>query len=162
MKSRHVIVTGASRGLGEAVVRKLSKEGWSVSFGARSLAPLMALKDELSNPSVHLFAEALDVTDSASVESFFNHASEFSGIPDAVVHCAGVYGPFGPTHLVDPEIWMSALDVNLRGTLLVLQNSIKVMLQGGRGRIVALSGGGRQIRCPISRRTLHQRPLWCV
>ncbi len=142
MSKNHVIVTGASRGLGEAVVRHLAEKNWAISFGARSHDALKSIKNELPGPTDNYFIERLDVSDEQNVASFFDQAIAVSGVPTAVVHSAGVYGPFGATKSINANDWMASIKVNLLGTLLVLQRSIIEMEKEQFGRIIVLSGGG--------------------
>ena len=139
---RHVIVTGASRGLGRAVVMRLAQEGWNVSFGARAVEELQTLDLELKRLGYACAHHQLDVSRAASVSEFFDWSIEKYGFPDAVVHSAGVYGPFGDSQSVDVEAWNQTISVNLVGTFLVARRAIGVMLSAGAGRIVVLSGGG--------------------
>ncbi|MDA8026638.1 MAG: SDR family NAD(P)-dependent oxidoreductase [Actinomycetota bacterium] len=142
MKRKHAIVTGASRGLGAAVVRQCALDDWNISFGARNLSGLKKIENTLPEGKGDFFTKELDVSNASSVCSFFNEASEKFGPPEAVVHCAGVYGPFGSTKDVDPATWLSAIQINLFGTLLVAQQAIKAMIDEGYGQIIVLSGGG--------------------
>lgn len=139
MTIRHAIVTGASRGLGHAVVERLANEGWTLSFGARTASRLRELEETIG--CGHIGIE-LDVSQEKSVESFFNEAVGRNGRPDAVVHCAGVYGPFGPTATIDTAEWVEALNTNLLGTFFVSRNALKLMDDSKGGSIVILSGGG--------------------
>ncbi len=142
MSDPHVVVTGATKGLGRAMVRRLAMEGSRVSFGARSTGELEDLFAELIGTSnSHLWKE-LDVSNEDSVSLFFSQAINENGPIDAVVHCAGVYGPFGPSHLVVPGSWMDTLRINLYGTFLVTRESIAHMLPREIGRVIVLSGGG--------------------
>lgn len=144
MKNKHVIVTGASRGLGEAVVRQCAADGWDISFGARTQSNLNVVQNSLPDGKGDFFTKVLDVSDESNVDSFFKEACEKLGPPNAVVHCAGVYGPFGPTKDVDPKVWLHTVQINLFGTLLVSQQAIKAMVDdaNGHGQIIVLSGGG--------------------
>lgn len=140
--NRHAIVTGASKGLGRAVVDRLASEGWRVSFGARSVHELEMLYHELAKMGAECAFHQLDVSDPSSVDTFFESAVDAFGAPSAVVHSAGVYGAFGDSQTVDFDAWSATISVNLVGTFLVSRRAISVMLGAGDGRIVVLSGGG--------------------
>ena len=140
--NRHVIVTGASRGLGRAVVTRLAKEGWHVSFGARNLGELEALNRELASMGFACAFHQLDVSVPGSVSAFFEWSVETFGPPSALVHTAGVYGPFGDSQKVDPAAWHQTIAINLGGSFLVAREAIGAMRHAGGGRIVMLSGGG--------------------
>ena len=94
--SRHVLVTGCSRGIGLAVTKALLGEGWRV-YGAARSAP------DLSDPNF-LFASA-DVGQVASVERLRDEIAADLGDAslDAVIHCAVVQNPVGPLEETAPE-----------------------------------------------------------
>ncbi|WP_298443305.1 SDR family NAD(P)-dependent oxidoreductase [Ferrimicrobium sp.] len=140
--NRHVIVTGASRGLGRAVVTRMAQDGWRVSFGARNLQELEALERELTTMGFASAFHQLDVSLPASVSGFFDWSIKTFGPPAAVVHSAGIYGPFGNSQNVDPAVWYQTIAINLGGSFLVAREAIGAMLRGGGGKIVMLSGGG--------------------
>jgi NAD(P)-dependent dehydrogenase (short-subunit alcohol dehydrogenase family) len=82
------------------------------------------------------------VADAAGVRTAFDAiAGELGGL-DAVVHAAGIYGPIGISHEVDPSEWRHAIDVNLCGAFFVAQAAIPHLLRRGRGKMVFLGGGG--------------------
>lgn len=142
MIDQHVLVTGASRGLGEAVVHRFAELGWKISFGARNLGAIQSVKDSLVGIADSYFVESLDVSVHESVSRFFDGAVERFGVPHTVVHSAGIYGPFGPTATINAEAWTQTIQTNLIGTLFVLQKSLSLMEPIGRGNIIVLSGGG--------------------
>ena len=83
-----------------------------------------------------------DVTRADEVERLIAETSASLGPPDALVNCAGVYGPIGPSHEVDAAAWARAIEVNLVGTFLCCRAVLPTMIARRRGRIVNMSGGG--------------------
>lgn len=132
---RRAIVTGASRGIGRAVTEMLLGEDWEVIGVARTLTRTRAdphglrwwwLKWDL--------AEEIDPEDAAAY---------FDDRPlDALVHCAGVRGPFGPFSENDPEAWARTIATNLLGTARVVRAALPRLERSEDARILLFSGGG--------------------
>jgi NAD(P)-dependent dehydrogenase (short-subunit alcohol dehydrogenase family) len=136
LAGRGVLVTGAASGIGEATVRRLLDEGASVvGIDLASEAP-----PHLSSGFDY---HRGDVLDTAAVERAVASVVENAGRLDGVVHSAGVGGG-GPIHLVPDAEWDRVLDVNLKGTFLVMRAALAQMMKqdrvdGERGSIVTLS-----------------------
>lgn len=107
LAGRVVAVTGASRGIGRAVVDLLTAQGAQVIGGARSVEGLSAQGARFL---------PLDVTDETSVRAFADAAVR-AGV-DSLVNNAGV-GSFGPVEEVTPEEYRRVMDTNVLGLLLV-------------------------------------------
>jgi NAD(P)-dependent dehydrogenase (short-subunit alcohol dehydrogenase family) len=122
---RTFVVTGAASGIGEATARRLRDEG------AHVLGCDVAAADGV---------DTVDVTDESAVDALFG---AIDGRLDGVVHAAGVAGG-GPVHLLEVEEWDRVIDVNLKGTFLVVRAAVRRMLEqeavaGERGSIVTLA-----------------------
>ncbi|MDO8144539.1 MULTISPECIES: SDR family oxidoreductase [Isoptericola] len=113
--ARRALVTGASSGIGAAVVRRLRAEGWRVVAAARRADRLEALAAETG-------AEAypLDITDDAAVAALAAHLEATGGL-DAVVNNAG--GALGQDRVEDGDVdgWRRMYELNVLGTLRVTQ-----------------------------------------
>ena len=142
---RVVLITGASRGIGEALALRFAREG----------ASLVLCADE---DRVHGVAEAarksggrviglvMDVADPAQVEQAFDAADREFGQIDVSVHNAGVIRISRLTDLTEAD-WDRVLDVNCKGVFLCCQAAAKRMLPRRRGRILnAASGQAAQAR----------------
>jgi NAD(P)-dependent dehydrogenase (short-subunit alcohol dehydrogenase family) len=128
LKGKHAVVTGASRGIGLAIARKLLAEGARVTLMARDAAALEAAAAELGG---EVAWQVVDVADQASVEEAFARA----GAADILVNNAGqaASSPFLKT---DAALWQRMLDVNLTGAYHCIQAALPGMLDAGWGRIV--------------------------
>jgi short-subunit dehydrogenase len=130
-----VLVTGASRGIGEAIARAFAKRGATLGLLARKREPLDDLAAQLEGEGhVPLVA---DVTDPDSVAEAVN---EFGRV-DVVVANAGIthYRPFAQLPL-DEARHMN--DVNWLGTIYTVWTALPGMIERGRGHIVVISSGG--------------------
>jgi NADP-dependent 3-hydroxy acid dehydrogenase YdfG len=130
-----VLVTGASRGIGEAIARAFAARGCTLGLVARRRGPLEELAAELPGNG-HAALEG-DVTDPDSIAS----AVERFGDVDVVVANAGIthYRPFAQLPL-DEARQMN--DVNWLGTIHTVWAALPGMLERRRGHIVVVSSGG--------------------
>ncbi|HEX6654561.1 MAG TPA: SDR family oxidoreductase [Thermoleophilaceae bacterium] len=130
-----VLVTGASRGIGEAIARAFAARGATLGLLARKREPLDELAAQLPGDG-HVTLVA-DVTDADSVAAA---VKEFGDV-DVVVANAGIthYRPFAQLPL-DEARHMN--DVNWLGTIYTVWTALPGMLERGRGHIVVVSSGG--------------------
>jgi len=128
LKGKHAVVTGASRGIGLAIARRLVEEGARVTLMARDEAALQAAAAALGG---EVAWQVVDVADQASVAGAFARA----GVADILVNNAGqaASSAFLKT---DAALWQRMLDVNLGGAYHCIQAALPAMLETGWGRIV--------------------------
>jgi NAD(P)-dependent dehydrogenase (short-subunit alcohol dehydrogenase family) len=132
LQGQHVLVTGAARGIGAAIVRAFAERGAHVSLLGRSAASLAPLVAEDTAKRVAVTA---DVGQADQVAAAFAQARQRFGPITVLVNNAGQAksAPFGKT---DEAAWRQMLDVNLMGTVLCTQAALPDMLQAKAGRIV--------------------------
>jgi len=133
--SRHVLVTGAGTGIGEAVSRQLHTDGYRVSLVGRRPEPLAALSASLGE---NAYAITGDVTDRSSISSAFTSARERFGSIEILVNSAGM-APTAPFHRVDFADWQRTMDVNVNGVFHCSQIALGDMLGAGWGRIINIA-----------------------
>ena len=133
--TRHVIISGGSRGLGKALVEGLLAAGYHVSTFSRNRTEFIDLHS--TNPA--LFFECADVCDSHSLSRFLDQANAKFGLPYGLVNCAGV-ATVGVLALLRESQVDQAIATNLRGTLTLTRLVLRQMrLRGGGGSIVNIS-----------------------
>jgi 3-oxoacyl-[acyl-carrier protein] reductase len=120
------IVSGASGGLGAAIVERLAHDGFAV-----------AGCDVVAGTDCALHAD-VDVVDRGAVREFVARVDDELGSPGVVVTAAGVQRT-GASETVDERDWRHALDVNLTGAWNVIQAALPGMLERRRGRIITIS-----------------------
>jgi NAD(P)-dependent dehydrogenase (short-subunit alcohol dehydrogenase family) len=139
LENLHAIVTGAGRGIGAAVVRRLAARGAAVSLVGRRAERLDALTEELAGQHPQRFHVApADMTDEAQVTRAFTGAREALGPFDILVNNAGIIEP-GPFLDQTPEDWQRHFDVNVSGAARATRHALPDMLAKGWGRIVNVS-----------------------
>jgi NAD(P)-dependent dehydrogenase (short-subunit alcohol dehydrogenase family) len=139
LAGRHALVTGAGRGIGAAIARRLAADGARLTLFGRQVAPLQALAAELGAGAR---AIACDVADATSVARAVGQAAD-GGALHILVNNAGQAASAPFTRTTD-ELWQQMLAVNLTGTFLVTRAVLPGMLAAGFGRIVNVASTAGQ------------------
>ena len=148
---RTAIVTGAGaeRGIGRKVVRKLLSQGWSVVAADIDGAAVESFAAELiAENGATVIGVGVDISDQAAVDAAFERIDAEMPPIAALVNLAGIPSPHSIFEITS-DVWDRVMNVNGKGTLLMIQAAAKRMIEGGfGGRIVntssitALDGGG--------------------
>ncbi len=136
LQGRRALVTGASRGIGEAIARLFSSEGASVALVARDADRLQALAGELAGKGGHALAVPADVARADAAAKAVTTAHDELGGLDSLVNAAGVDCEWVPTGEMPVESWDTTIAVNLSGTFYVCRAALGLMVAGGGGAIV--------------------------
>lgn len=131
---RHVVVTGASRGIGSTIAANLATQGARVSLLGRNAENLHAVSKAIGGTSIAA-PIATDVTDAESVAAAFARAREHFGPVHILINNAGQAASAKFTD-TDETLWNRIMAVNLTGTYLCTRQAVTDMLQVGFGRIV--------------------------
>jgi 3-oxoacyl-[acyl-carrier protein] reductase len=126
-----VILSGGSRGLGEALVRGLLEAGYAVSTFSRRRT---TFTDSLASEPRFFFAAA-DVTDAAGVDAFLGAAQDRLGQPYGLLNCAGV-AVDGVLATFPEEQIERVVAVNLTGMLRLTRRVLRRMLLGSAGGVI--------------------------
>jgi 3-oxoacyl-[acyl-carrier protein] reductase len=129
------IVTGASRGIGAAIVQTLAERGATVIASAHAADPPDASVAGLQARELHVYGRIADVTEPEQVQDLADWTREQFGRIDVLVNNAGI-GTVAPTETLSLERWSRVLAVNLTGPLLCSQAVGRHMLQAGAGVII--------------------------
>ena len=149
LASRGAVVTGAGRGIGEAVARALAGAGATLLLASRTPAEVEAVATSIRAAGGRAWSAVCDVTDEAAVRRLGEEATRRLGDVDIVVNNAGdaESSPLATTTLA---AWNRLLAVNATGTFLVTREFAPAMAARGRGRVVNIAStagleGGKYI-----------------
>lgn len=135
------IVTGASRGIGEATARAFASANARVVLAARSLDHIQRIAEQIGRDGGQAVAVRCDVSDYADVKSAVDRAVDTFGRLDFLVNNAGAIDPVARLADSDPEAWARVADINYKGVYYGLRAAIPIMMHQGSGVIVNISSG---------------------
>jgi NADP-dependent 3-hydroxy acid dehydrogenase YdfG len=130
-----VAVTGASSGIGEATARLLAARGASLVLGARRVARLERIADDLRAHGADVIPLEVDVTRREDLDRLVRGAVDRFGRLDVLVSNAGI-SKLGPLADGDVDGWSAMIDVNLRGVLNGIAAAMPVFRRQRRGHFV--------------------------
>ncbi|SCE80910.1 SDR family NAD(P)-dependent oxidoreductase [Micromonospora mirobrigensis] len=138
------LVTGASRGLGRAIVAAALAAGHDVVAGARTTA---SLDDLAAGHGDHLVVVPLDVTDPAAADEAVRTAVDRFGRLDVLVNNAG-YANMASIEEGDPDDFRAQVDTNLFGVVNVTRAALPVLRRQRAGHVVQVSSVGGRLATP--------------
>ena len=138
MTSRHVLVAGASAGIGAALVRALAADGETVYACARRVDALARVTEDGRLAHFH----GCDVSDERAVSDLYEWMGKLTDRLDALIVCVGAFGAIGPAVETDSEAWWATLRANVFGPYLLVKHAMPLLRRGIGPRIVTFSGGG--------------------
>lgn len=134
---RVIMVSGASRGLGLAIAKRLHEAGFTVAAGARSPAAV-AVKDRLS-------ADRYDAEETGSAEAWVEAVATRYGRIDGLVNCAGI-NPKVRVMDAGEESLDQMWRINVKGPLRVTRAAIPHLVKSGQGRVINVASlAGRRV-----------------
>ncbi len=162
LSGKHVLVTGASSGLGRHFAGVLAAAGARVTLGARRAQALADTVESLGAERAH--GVVMDVTDPMGVERAFDGAEERFGPVTVAIANAGVTATRAAID-VDEKTWDQVIDTNLKGVWLAAQAVARRMIRHGTGgsivtiaSILGLRVAGGVAPYAISKAGVHQEP----
>jgi NAD(P)-dependent dehydrogenase (short-subunit alcohol dehydrogenase family) len=136
LEGKVAVVTGASRGIGEAIAIALADDGADVAVLARTEPDLNRTAAQVRERGRRAEVQVCDVASSASVAAGFEGVWEAFGRLDILVNNAGSRQEFETVDKLPEEDWDSIVDVNLKGTFLCSQQAARMMMRNGGGSVV--------------------------
>jgi NAD(P)-dependent dehydrogenase (short-subunit alcohol dehydrogenase family) len=138
LKGQTALITGASRGIGEAVARALAKEGASVAITGRSQAELETLQKEFGGLGIRCESIVADLAEKGAVEKVWDRVMKVLGGVDILVNNAGMGSSAKPMPVVSYEdaFWETLIHVNLTVPYLFSKKALPSMIARKYGRII--------------------------
>ena len=148
LKDRVAIITGAGRGIGQAIAVAFAREGARLFLAARTTTELKAVVTSCEALGATATGVPTDVANQEEVKRLVFTASETTGHVDVLVNSAGIYGPIGPTAEIDTAAWIRGVEVNLFGPLFLCCELLPYLIKRQQGKIILLGGGGATAPLP--------------
>ena len=135
LEKKNIIVTGASGGIGNAIINKLSEAGANILASGTRIEKLEELKKNFEGLKILKF----DISQSDKIEEFIENAtSELGGSLDGIVNNAGITQDNLAIRMSLDE-WQKVININLTSTFLMSKFAIKKMLKNKSGKIVNIT-----------------------
>ena len=134
-KNKKVIVTGATGGIGDAIVDRFIDQEAKVLATGTNIEKLKLLKDKHNN----IFTSRFDILNHEEIEKFVERSSEIlEGGPDILINNAGITRDNLSLRMSFNE-WKEVIDINLNSTFLLCKFSLKKMIKNKYGKIVNIT-----------------------
>ena len=135
LKDKNIIVTGASGGIGNSIVKKLVEAGVNVLASGTRVEKLEELKNKFKNIKILKF----DISQKEKIEEFIESATkELGGSLDGIVNNAGITQDNLAIRMSSDE-WQKVIDINLTSTFLMSKFAVKKMLKNRSGKIINIT-----------------------
>ena len=135
LKENNIIVTGATGGIGNSIIKKLYDAGANILATGTKNEKLEELKKNFENIKVLKF----DISQTDNLENFIEDATnQFGGKLDCLVNNAGVTQDNLAIRM-NLEEWKKVIDINLTSTFLISKFAIKKMLKNKKGKIINIT-----------------------
>jgi NAD(P)-dependent dehydrogenase (short-subunit alcohol dehydrogenase family) len=138
LKGQNALVTGASRGIGEAIARAFAAEGANVAITGRSAKELEALQKEFNGLGVRCESIVADLTQRGAVAQVWTQTTQAFGNIDILVNNAGMGSSANPKPVIDYDdgFWETLLYINLTVPYLFSKKALPSMMERRYGRII--------------------------
>jgi len=135
LENKNIIVTGASGGIGNSIVKKLNEAGANILASGTRIEKLEEIKKNFENIKILKF----DISQSDKIEEFIENATnELGGSLDCIVNNAGITQDNLAIRMSLDE-WQKVININLTSTFLMSKFAIKKMLKNKSGKIVNIT-----------------------
>ena len=139
LEGKIALVTGGSRGIGEAIAMALAEHGAHCILISRKIEGLQAVKEKIEARGGKADAIACHVGHMDQIESLFAQIEERFGKLDILINNAATNPYFGEMIGAEERAWNKTFEVNLKGPFFLTQHAAKLMEKGGGGAVVNIS-----------------------
>ena len=135
LEKKNIIVTGASGGIGNAIIKKLNEAGANILASGTRIEKLEELKKKFEGVKILKF----DISQTEKIEEFIENATnELGGSLDGIINNAGITQDNLAIRMSLDE-WQKVININLTSTFLMSKFAIKKMLKNKSGKIVNIT-----------------------
>ena len=139
IQDKVAIVTGASRGIGQAIAEAFAQAGARVVVSSRKQESVDAVAEQITAAGGQAIGIAAHNGDKEALYALVDKTVEHFGTVDIVVNNAATNPHFGTVLDADDSYWQKTLEVNLMGNVWLSQAAVKVMRENGGGKIINIS-----------------------
>jgi NAD(P)-dependent dehydrogenase (short-subunit alcohol dehydrogenase family) len=137
-ESRVALVTGGTRGIGAAIVRRLTAEGFAVFFSGRTEESVRSALARFAKEDLPVRGFPADARSEEDQRRLVESTARDGGRLDVLVNNAGI-GRFAPVDEMEPEHFREVLETNLFGPFYAVRHAAPIMKKGGGGFIVNIA-----------------------
>ena len=148
LSGKVAVITGASRGLGQAIAVLFAHEGAQVVLSARSQQAIEQTATGLRSEGLAASTFVCDISDPQQVEALAHFAIKTYGHFDIWVNNAGMAGPYGATYDLSPEQFLSVLRTNMFGVYHGSMLAMRHFLPRKSGKLINILGAGSKKPAP--------------
>lgn len=133
------VVTGAGRGIGQAIAQKFAEAGANLAICARTQTELDETRAAIEAHGRQCITGVVDLADPVSTKAFCDDVINTYGEVQILVNNAGAYLERGTVLESDPDAWWKTVEVNVRGPYMMVRHLLAAMADGGK--IINFSSG---------------------
>jgi NAD(P)-dependent dehydrogenase (short-subunit alcohol dehydrogenase family) len=139
LQGKVALVTGASRGIGQAVAEAYAASGAMVVLSSRKQAALVAIAEKIQAAGGQALPLAAHTGDQSAIDNLVSTAVETFGGIDILFNNAGTNPHFGPVLSAEESHWQKTLEVNLLGYFRMAKACVGIMISRGGGKIINIA-----------------------
>jgi NAD(P)-dependent dehydrogenase (short-subunit alcohol dehydrogenase family) len=139
LKSKVALITGASRGIGQAIALAYAEHGADLALASRKLPDLEKVAQQIKEKGQRAVAIAAHAGRMEEIQTLVKKAVEEFGRIDILVNNAGANPSIAPAIEIDERAWDSVMNLNLKGLFFLSQAVARLMKERGGGKIINIA-----------------------
>lgn len=138
-KNKVVLITGGSRGIGQAIALKMAQAGADVAIASRKISDLEKVAEEINKTGGKCLPFAAHIGRMDEISSLVQNVVKEFGKIDILINNAGTSPTMAPAIEIDERAWDSIINLNLKGLFFLSQAVARIMKEKGGGKIINIS-----------------------